>query len=160
MTNKTSIITLNGSAASSVWRLVFQFFIFHPIYKWSSWSWNAVLLPFVTGCSFTYWSLNIPWNLWINNYLFIEIHAVNVIIFGNKMPKYKYFQIAVISFTNTQLEIKYEPSGYFRNYSNIIKFGILLPNIITVWSFIYSMIWGERWLFILLILLELLTTTV
>ena len=40
ITNKTSIITLNGSVASSVWRLVFQFFIFHPIYKWSLWSWS------------------------------------------------------------------------------------------------------------------------
>jgi hypothetical protein len=48
---------------------------------------NAVLLSFVTGCSLTYWSLNIPWNLWINNYLFIEIHAVNVI--KNIFPKPK-----------------------------------------------------------------------
>ena len=40
ITSKTSIITLNGSVASSLWRLVFQFFIFHPIYKWSSWSWS------------------------------------------------------------------------------------------------------------------------
>lgn len=52
--------------------------------------------------------------------------------FEIKYKIYKYCQIAVISFTNTQLEIKYEPSGYFQNYSNIIKFGILLPNIITV----------------------------
>ena len=52
--------------------------------------------------------------------------------FEIKYKIYKYCQIAVVSFTNTQLEIKYEPSGYFQNYSNIIKFGILLPNIITL----------------------------